>query len=233
MDSLYLGLAVGVGVVVLGWLLRPDPGERLAPSLRSRLVGRLALMPPLVQGVGVLTTLELGRQAARASTAIPGLAALLAPMADGLADWSVATGRRAMLILAVGLSVGTRLMVGWRRSAELHPMETRSGLDAAMIAGSSLLRARGMAALHPRRWIAAAVLAAALGAANLAPALLFVPGADGGPAAPAMLALADGPPGARLQAAALAGVVVAGHIAGLCAARLAPSPPPEWDPDPV
>ena len=76
------------------------------------------------------------------------------------------------------------------------------------------------------------VVAAALGAVNLAPALLFAPWMDGRTASPAMLVLADGTTGARRQAAALACCVIAGHVAGLCAACLTPSRPPEWDSDP-
>jgi hypothetical protein len=76
------------------------------------------------------------------------------------------------------------------------------------------------------------MLTAALAAVNLVPALLFTPWMDVRNVAPAMVVLADGRRDARLQAAALAYCVIAGNLAGLCAARLAPAPPPEWDPDP-
>jgi hypothetical protein len=232
-DSLLLGLVVGVGVVVLGGLLRPGPGVRLAPGFGSRLVSRLAVMPPIVQGVGVLAMLELGQRALRASGGFPGLWAFRSPVAARVSDLFIATDHWPSLTIAVGLSVGTRLLVGWRREAERQAGETRSSLDAALVSGSSVFRARYLSAIHPRRWVGTLILAGALGAVNLAPALLFVPLLDGGTVAPAMLVLADGPPAARLQAATLACFVIAGHIAGLCAARLAPSPPPEWDPDPA
>ena len=59
-NSLMLGLEVGLGVLILAWLLRPDPGRRHTPTIGSRLVGRFALMPPLVQGVGLLATSPWG-----------------------------------------------------------------------------------------------------------------------------------------------------------------------------
>ena len=64
-NSLLLGLEVGLGVLILAWLLRPDPGRRHTPTIGSRLVGRFALMPPLVQGVGLLATLAVGTEAPR------------------------------------------------------------------------------------------------------------------------------------------------------------------------
>jgi hypothetical protein len=133
----------------------------------------------------------------------------------------------------VGLSIGLRLLQNWQRAAERRPDETRAGLDAALLVGSSVLRARAVAALRPSRWIGGTLLAVALAAVNLTPALLFTPWMDGRTAAPAMLVLADAPDDARLQATALAFYLIAGNLAGLCAARFAPAPPPDWDPDPA
>jgi hypothetical protein len=47
-----------------------------------------------------------------------------------------------------------------------------------------------------------------------------------------MLVLADCRADTRLQATALAVLMIAGNLVGLCAARLAPAPPPEWDSNP-
>ena len=135
---------------------------------------------------------------------LPGLTGPAARIADLAPELAVERNPWPILTAAVGLSVGSRLLQSWRRAAERRPEESRSGLDAALLAGSSLARARAVAALRPARWIGGFVLAAALAAVNLAPALLFTPWMDGRTVAPAMLALADLRDDARLQAAALA-----------------------------
>jgi ABC-type Fe3+ transport system permease subunit len=230
--SLTLGIQVGVGVLLLAWLLRPGPGRRLAPRLGSRLVGRFALMPPLVQGVGVLATLGLSTQAVRSWSGLPELTRPLARIGDLAPQLAVERNPWPILCAAVGLSVGSRLLQSWKREAERRPEESRSGLDAALLAGASLTRSRAVAASRPARWIGALILATALASVNLTPALLFSPWMDGRTAAPALIILSDGRDGDRFQAAALAFCVIASHLAGLCAARFAPGPPPEWHPEP-
>jgi hypothetical protein len=182
-------------------------------------VGLLAL-PRLVQSA--LFRPDDSAAPARSLARISGLAQELS---IGRHPWT-------MLVAAVGLSVGLRLLTNWHRAAARQPHETRSGLDAARLAGSLPSRARAVASLQPGRWIGIISLAAVLAAINVAPALLFAPWMDGRPLAPAMLALADGPDDLRPQAAALALCLIAGHLAGLVAARFAPAPPPEWDSDP-
>jgi iron(III) transport system permease protein len=231
-QSVLLGIEVGAGVLCLAWLLRPDPGERHPSTLASRIIGRFAQMPPLVQGVGLLALPRLLEAALLRLEARPGLAAPVARISGLARAWSVDRNPWEMLVAAVGVSVGVRLLQNWRRVAGRQPDETRSGLDAARLVGSSSWRTRAVASLRPRRWIGAISLAFVLAATNLAPALLFAPWMDGRTLAPAMIALADGPDDLRLQAAALAVCLIAGNLAGLVAARLAPSPPPEWDPDP-
>jgi hypothetical protein len=189
-------------------------------------------MPPLVQGVGVLATLVVGGQVLRALKALPGMTGPAARIAELAPELAVARNPWPILTVAVGLSVGTRLLQSWRRAAERRPDEWRSGLDAALLAGSTLGRARGVAALRPARWIGALGLAAALATVNLVPALLFSPWMDGRIVGPAMLVLADCRADTRLQATALAVLMIAGNLVGLCAARLAPAPPPEWDSNP-
>jgi ABC-type Fe3+ transport system permease subunit len=231
-NSLLLGLEVGLGVLILAWLLRPDPGERLAPSFAARLVGRFALMPPLVQGVGLLALPGLASLAAVSMHELPGLEGTAAVIANLARELEVERNPWAILSAAVGLSIALRLLQSWRRVAERRPDETQAGLDAALLLGASVMRARAVAALRPGRWIGGTLLAVALASINLTPALLFTPWMDGRTIAPAMLVLADGPQDARLQATALAFFVIAGNLAGLCAGRFAPAPPPEWDPDP-
>lgn len=229
--SLVLGLEVGLGVLIVSWMLRPDPGRRLTSTLGSRLVGRFALMPPMIQGVGWLAVLSLGARALRSLEGQSGLTGPLARSGGLAAELDVARNPWPILSAVVGLSVGIRLLQSWRRTAEFRPDESRSSLDAALVAGASRRRARALAAVLPGRCIGELALPAAMAAVNLAPALLFTPWTDGRTAAPAMLILADGPPNARLQAAALAVFLIAGSLAGLFAARLAPAPPPEWDED--
>jgi ABC-type Fe3+ transport system permease subunit len=231
-DSLILGLEVGACFLILAWLLRPDPGTRLAPTFASRLVGRFAVMPPLVQGVGILALPGLVGLTAASMRHVPGLAMPGARLADLALELAVGRNPRAILTVAVCLSVALRLLQSWRRAAERLPEDTRSGLEAALLAGSSHARARVVSSVRPRRWLGAFVLAALLAAVNLAPALLFTPWMDGRTIAPGMLILADGAHDGRLQASALALGVIAANLAGLCAARSASFSPPEWDPDP-
>ncbi len=220
-----LGIEVGAGVLVLAWLLRPDPGTRLSSTRAARLVGRFALMPPLIQGVGILALPGL-------LTGVAGLAATRPRIAKLASEVSVDRNPWSILIAAVGLSVGARLLQSWRRAAERQPDETASGLDAVLLAGGSVRRARAVAALRPWRWIGAFALGLVLAATNFVPSLLFTPWMDGTTIAPGMLILADGPDDGRRQAAALACCLIAGGLIGLLAARLAPAPPPEWNPDP-
>lgn len=231
-ESAWLGIEVGAVVLALAWMLRPDPGSRLGASFRSRFAGRLAGMPPLVQGVGILALPGLlGTLATAAERAVPtrsGLAGFLAAVAVEL---DVARNPRAILAAAVALSVGSRLLPRWRLAAGANPLETRTGLDAALLVGATRARARGLAALRPYRWAGAFLLAALLAATNLAPALLAATWADIRTMAPGLLVLADGPGDARLRASLLALGLLLLNLAALGLARLAPAPPAEWDGD--
>jgi ABC-type Fe3+ transport system permease subunit len=231
-QTMLLSIEVGAGVLVLAWLLRPDPGVRHASTATARFVGRFALMPPLIQSAGVLAIPGLLDAAAFWLMSFSGLRTPAARVAGVARELAVERNPWAILVAAVGLSVGARLLQNWRRTAERRPDETRPGLDAAILAGASPVRARAVAALRPGGWFGCFLLAFILAAINVAPALLFSPWMDGRPIAPAMLGLAKGPDPARVQAALLAFGVIAGNIAGLLTARLASAPPPEWDPDP-
>ncbi len=231
-ESAWLGIEVGAVVLALGWILRPEPGARLAATFRSRFVGRLAGIPPLVQGVGILALPGLlGALATAVERAVPtgsGLARILDSVAREL---DAARNPRALLAVAVALSIGSRLLPRWRLAAEANPLETRTGLDAAILAGASRTKARALAALRPYRWAGAFLLAALLGATNLAPALLFATWADVRTMAPGLLVLADGTGDARLRASLLALGLIGLNLAALRLARLAPAPPAEWDGD--
>ena len=54
-NSLLLGLEVAAGIVILAWLILPGLASRSSRSLGSRFVRPIAMMPPLLQGVGILT----------------------------------------------------------------------------------------------------------------------------------------------------------------------------------
>jgi iron(III) transport system permease protein len=231
-NSILVGIEVGAGVFLLAWLLRPDPGVRHSPTFTTQFVGRFALMPPLIVGVGVLGLPGLLDAAAFRLADFTRLEAPAAWISVLARELAVERNPWAILGAAVGVSIGVRLLQSWRRAAERRAEETRSGLDAALLAGASPARARALAALRPSRWIGGFFLAFVLAAINLAPALLFTPWMNGRTIAPAMLILADGPDDVRHQAAALAFCLLVGNIAGLFAARLAPAPPPEWNPDP-
>lgn len=233
-NSAVLGLAVGAVVVLFARLLRPGPGARLAPTFGARLAGRLALSPPLVQGVGILAVPGvLTTLAALTTTRWPASNPTWQRLAGLLAELAVDRDPRPLLVAAVGVSVGLRLIAGWRRHGEAQPDETRSGLEAAVVAGASLGLARGVAAAKPARWVGAFLLAALLAAGNLAPALLFEPLSNDQTIGPAILALAGGRAGAGRLAATLALLLVATRLAALAVSRLATTPPPEWDDDPT
>lgn len=229
-ESLWLGIEVGAVVLALGWMLRPDPGSRPGATFRSRFAGRLAAMPPLVQGVGILALPGLlGALAMAVERVVPPGAGLARDFAAVAGELDPARNPRAILAAAVALSVGSRLLPRWRLAAQGNPLETRAGLDAAILAGASRTRARGLAALRRRRWIGAFLLATVLAATNLAPALLFTIWADVRTMGPGLLVLASGPEDARLQASLLALGLILANLAALGLARLAPAPPPEWD----
>jgi hypothetical protein len=231
-NSLLLGIEVGLGVLILSLLVRPDAGQRLTPTLGSRILGRLALMPPMVQAVGILAMLQLGGLIMGMAGGLPGSGSPFEPIPALAPELDVRRNPWPVLSLAVGLSVGLRLLGSWRRAAEYESEESRSALDAAILAGAPGYRARSAVAPRPRRWLGAVVSTTALAATNVVPALLFTPWMDGRTVGPALILLADGDSPCRVQAAALAVFAIVGNVAGLCASRVAPAPPPEWDDHP-
>ena len=179
---------------------------------------RIAFMPPLIQGVGLL--------------AIPWLAGLAsASMAEAghLRPLAVALGKFAteldlfrnpwLMHVALGcLVAGAAVLDSVARRIIVVPLagtESASAVDAAQLAGVSRARAARLGQLLPRgRWLAGAVLAGSLAATNLVPALLFEPWIDGQTIAPAVLDLAVGPADARGQAALLALCAIATQSGG-------------------
>src|SRR5205823_3603610 len=64
-NSLLLGLEVAVVIVVLAWLARPASHVRSSRTIWSHVVLPIACMPPLLQGVGILSLPWLAEVAAR------------------------------------------------------------------------------------------------------------------------------------------------------------------------
>ena len=162
-------------------------------------------MPPLIQGVGVLALPGLLDVAASWLKDFPGLAAPATRIAGLARELAVDRNPWAMLIAAVGLSVGARLLQSWRRAAERRPDENASGPRCRPAGRLFDWRRRGpWPRSDPGDGSALFSWPPSLAAVNLAPALLFTPWMDGRTITPAMLILADGREEARLQAAVLA-----------------------------
>ncbi len=127
-------------------------------------------MPPLAQGVGILALPGLVDITALLLKRLPGLEGTVARLADLSRELAVGRNPWPILTAAVGVSVGARLLQSWRCVAERRPDETRTGIDAALLAGCSQTRARFVAALGRGRRVGEFLLAASLAAVNLAPA---------------------------------------------------------------
>ncbi len=215
--SLVLGLEVGAAVLILAWLARPEPSPRGSSAPLSRVSRRLARVPPMIQGVGLLAVLEL-------------LAHRLEP-AIGF-ELSAERNPWPLLASAVGISVGSQLLAGWWQAEGQRLERARSSVDAAILAGASPARARSLAARHRLGWLGVLSLAILLPAVNLVPALFFCPWTDVRPMAPEFLILAESNPRAQTQAAALACGLIVLNLVALAASRLSPAPPPEWETQP-
>ena len=233
-NSLLLGLEAACAAIVLAWLTRPDRRVRGSRRLGTRLARRLAFMPPLVQGVGLL--------------ALPWLAGLASVFLVDLGQWrplAVAFGRISteldpfrspwiMMSVAVVLSLVPRFLVSWQPEVRSDPLRAGPGpgFDAALIAGTSRARAGRLSQPVPlARCFAGCFLVWSLAATNLVPALLFEPWTDGRTIAPAILQLAAGSADARAQAAALALCAVASNLAALAMARVSSALPGTLDLD--
>ena len=220
-NSLLLGLEAAAGILAVAWLVQPGPGLGSPGTTGSRLLGSIALLPPLMQGVGMLALPWLAGLAAESLREVPGCAG----WAAGLGHWAFELRPDRdpwpLLVVAVGLTIGLRLVRTWEGSADADPRAIRSHFEAALLVGVSRSRARAVGRpWRLARWFGRFVLAAGLAATSLTPALLFTPWSDGRTAAPAILTLAEGPEDARLQAAALAIGAIAVQLAAWAIARL-------------
>jgi hypothetical protein len=225
-NSLLLGLEAAAGILGCAWLVRRDARFRSPRARGSPLIRPFALMPPLLQGIGILSLPWLIDLAATAVRGVPHWEWL----APRLGEAAVALGPDRnpwpLLVFAVGLAIGLKLWPIWEAADQPDPHETRSRYEAALLAGVSRARAHG-AGMRWRhsRWLGRFLLAAGFAATNLTPALLLTPWMDGRTVAPGILVLADGPDAARLQAAALALGAIAVNLAALIAARFTSAVP--------
>jgi iron(III) transport system permease protein len=217
-NSVLLGLEVALVLMVLGWLVGTDSRSSSVPT---RWEQSLIRVPPLVQGVGLLALSWLAGMAAGLS--VDGETwRRLAIACERLSDFTNVDRNPWMLLscsTALAL-VGAVLSIGYQ-SFDSGPSHSNAAFDAARLAGSSRSRARSLSIPRQRRrWLGRLILIWALAATNLTPALLFTPWTDGRTVAPGVLVLADGPPEARAQAAALALCIFAVNVAALALARL-------------
>jgi len=220
-NSLFLGLEVALVLMVLAWLVGTDAHSSSVRTGWMRWERSLTQMPPLVQGVGVLSLSWL-----------TGLAAGLSVDGESWRRLAIACERLSqftnvdrnpwiLLIGSVGLALVGAVLKSGQRTFDLGPSHLNAAFDAARLAGASRSRARSLSIPRQRRrWLGLFILIWALAATNLSPALLFTPWTDGRTVAPGVLVLADGPGEARAQAAALAVCVVAVNLVALAIARL-------------
>jgi ABC-type Fe3+ transport system permease subunit len=222
-NSLILGVEVAAATIALAWLVGPGSLSRSRQRLGSLVARRIALVPPLVQGVGFLAFPWL---AGLASSSIVDLGGWR-PLAGALGRISTELGPFrnpwSMMSFCVALALVPRFLIAWQREArrDLSRVRSDSAFDAALLAGASRAGAVRLSRPLPRaRWFAGCFLACSLAATNLTPALLFEPWIDGQTVAPAVLLLAVGPTDARSQAAMLALCAIAVNLLALAIARV-------------
>jgi ABC-type Fe3+ transport system permease subunit len=222
-SSAMLGLEAAACIMLLGWMLRAGAGAGGGAGVRrtSRRLARAAtLAPPLISGVGILTLPWLAdlvagppEGAQRSALLSPVFAALSAALDPYRNPWP-------LLVTGVVLVLTPSLLSAWEEGARPAAVRAHSAVDAARLYGATWFGRLRLLTEHPvRRWAGRFILAWALAATNLAPALLFGPWADSVAVAPAVVALADGPGDARSTAAILALGASALLIAALGAAR--------------
>jgi hypothetical protein len=183
----------------------------------------MVVMPPLIQGVGVLAITWL---AALASTFLIDLkrwgllARALGSFSAGLdpvhSPWIITSG-------ALGLVLLPRLFWCWRPEPlppDMSSHRAGSAFDAAMLAGASRVQANLLSDFgRGRRTIGRFLLVWALAATNLTPALLFEPWTGGQSVAPTVVLLGSGPDDIPAQAATLALCAIAANLAALAIAH--------------
>jgi hypothetical protein len=189
-------------------------------------------MPPLLQGVGVLSLSWLAGMAATWLVDAGSLRQIASTFESFSQFTNIDRNPWIPLTLTVGLSLSAVVLKNRPAALERRESQTNAAFDAARLAGASRSRARALSGPPQRRaWLGRFILIWVLAATNVSPALLFTPWTDGRTVAPGVLDLANGPGDARSQAAALALCAIAANVAALAFARLTSARPRAdfWD----
>ena len=108
------------------------------------------MMPPLLQGVGILSLPWLAGLVSASLRTIPRFEGLADRLADVARELSPERNPWILLVSAVGLTVGLRFLQSWRWAAESESDELRSGLDAGLAGGCLAVRSPGCRLLETR-----------------------------------------------------------------------------------
>jgi iron(III) transport system permease protein len=223
LDSALLGLEVAIAILAFFWLVGLGSHRRNDTTRRTktqRWSGPTAtvLVPPLMIGAGGLAIGCLA-QIAGVWLSAHGPASAVAQALASLGDWFDASGNFSVVLpVSVVLVTAPGLFSFWQPSRR-NGETARSALESARLAGASRSRALRLAA--PGLLGSALgrfVLAWALAATNLTPALLYSTGIEPRTLAPAVLTLAEGPGGERALAAALALAILVIELAAFAVA---------------
>jgi ABC-type Fe3+ transport system permease subunit len=219
-NSALLGIEAACGIMLLGWLQSAGAGRREERGPRLRFFGPKVLAPPLIQGIAILSIPWLAELGALWLSGVRGGAApsrLFLALASAIDPYRNAW---PLLVISVVIVVAPALHSSWNAASRMIEARSFSALDAARVFGAPWLSRLRLLLARPRRALAGQfILAWALAATNLTPALLFVPWTEGMTISPGVLALAEGPGDARFQAAGLALCAVAINLAALAVAR--------------
>ena len=215
-NSAWLGLEVALGLTAVVWLASRDTRPSVVAGRPARLDHPFAPMPPLVPGAGILALPWLALLAGRSlgdsgpwryvAVALEDFARFIDPDRSG---W-------ILLVISVGLTLFFAVGTTMRNPGEPCASSISSAYEAARLAGMSRSRSRRLSRPgQGGRWIGLFIVAAAMAATNLSPALLFTRWADGRTVAPGVLSLADSSADAQAQAAALALCAIAVNLGAL------------------
>jgi iron(III) transport system permease protein len=229
-NSAWLGLEVACPIAVIAWFVRRKSSAASAAKIGARLLRPLAQLPPLAQTVGLFALSWLAGLAARsvaesqwsrAGLALESIAAAASPQQN---PWN-------LLVICVCLAFIPWFVTGQAPADKRHPAgpPNDSTREAALLAGSSRWRARGLASRGRRGgavgWF---LLLWALAATNVAPALLFLPWTERLCAGPAVLVYSTLGEGAQ-PAATLALASIAVDVAAFFIARATSAVPRSGD----
>ncbi len=147
---------MAVALSVLGWLAGPSTHSSSVRTGRMRLVQWLALMPPLLQGVGVLSLSWLAGMAATWLVDAGSLRQIATIFESFSQVTNVDRNPWIPLTLTVGLSPRQSFLES-ARALEVRGSQSNAAFDAARLAGASRSRARALSGPRQRRRMAGQV----------------------------------------------------------------------------